>query len=80
MKHLYQSLQLQEFLHRLASGSPFVLLGFFFYERGASMLQKSREGLIRAILYQVLKQRQDLVSAIMKPQRINLGPLSYTGR
>jgi len=36
------------------------------------MLQRSREGLIRAILHQVLEQRPDLASIIVGSQRINL--------
>ena len=36
------------------------------------MLRRSREGLIRAMLHQVLEQRPDLASIIMGSQRTNL--------
>ena len=72
MKYLYWPLQLQEFLQIRASGSPSILSGFLFYERGVSVLQRSREGLMRAMLHQVLEQRPDLASIIVGSQRINL--------
>ncbi len=64
MKYLYHDPRVRQYLGDWASGGNLVIAGFFFFERGGSMLQKSSEGLIRAVLHQVLSQRPELISTV----------------
>jgi hypothetical protein len=48
--------------------SQLVVAGFYFYERGESDLQKSREGLLRAILYTLLSQAPTLMPRVLGPK------------
>ena len=58
MKHLmnhYKTRELLETYH----GSPWLVAGYFFHDRG-TMIQKSVEGFLGEILYQILRQRKEL--------------------
>ncbi|OBT86647.1 hypothetical protein VE02_04446 [Pseudogymnoascus sp. 03VT05] len=48
-----------------AGGKPLLLAAFFFYERVESS-QKSREGLIRSLLHQILSQKRELIPIVFK--------------
>jgi hypothetical protein len=61
MKNLHKSPKLREDLVKWAGSEKIVIAGFFCYSRGSSALQKSREGLLRSVTYQILVQRKDLV-------------------
>ena len=60
MKYLYNDKRTKKKLRTWAGGSDPILAAFFFFERGDT-LQKSREGLLRSLLYQILSQREDLI-------------------
>lgn len=61
MNYLFAQPRLRELLNQGAPPNRLVLAGYFFFDRGSDSLQKSREGILRAILYQILTQRRDLV-------------------
>ncbi|KAB5582811.1 hypothetical protein GE09DRAFT_1017972 [Coniochaeta sp. 2T2.1] len=61
MKYLYRHPTTKELLRRWAGDKRLVLAGFFIFERG-SKLQKSREGMLRSILYQILSRDRNLIS------------------
>ncbi|KAK3291981.1 uncharacterized protein B0H64DRAFT_408650 [Chaetomium fimeti] len=60
MKFIYQHEDTEAALAPWAGNKKLIKAGYFFLERGDN-LQKSREGMIRSILYQVLGQRRDLI-------------------
>jgi hypothetical protein len=60
MKYLYNDKRTKNKLKKWAGASEPILAAFFFFERG-DVLQKSREGLLRSLLYQILSQRRDLI-------------------
>lgn len=70
MNYLYHHPKMRENLLHWASEETIVLAGYFFFERGLSKLQKSREGLLRSILYQVICQRPEL-AAVLFPSRLS---------
>jgi hypothetical protein len=63
MKYIFESEQLEPLLAEYARDLPLLLAGFFFWNPGAGM-QKSREGLLRTLLYQCLMARKDLIPAV----------------
>jgi hypothetical protein len=60
MKYVYQDNKTKEELSQWADGKDLVLIGYFFFDRGDKD-QKSREGMLRSILHQVLSTRRDLI-------------------
>ncbi|KFZ04268.1 hypothetical protein V502_10280 [Pseudogymnoascus sp. VKM F-4520 (FW-2644)] len=67
MKYIWTDERTRTHLSTWACGKPLVLAAFFFYERGES-LQKSREGLIRSLLYQILSQQRWLIPIVFKSE------------
>jgi len=63
MKYVYQNGKTKEALSQWAHGKELVLAGYFFFDRGDEM-QKSREGMLRGILYQVLSTRRNLITTV----------------
>lgn len=61
MKYLYDDKRTRKKLRKWAGASDLILAAFFFFERGGA-LQKSREGLLRSLLYQILSEKRDLIS------------------
>lgn len=59
MKHLYLEPRTRQELHKWAGSDPLVLAGFFFWRTGTDM-QKTEEGLLRSLLYQVLSLHREL--------------------
>ncbi|KAE9367360.1 hypothetical protein N431DRAFT_415963 [Stipitochalara longipes BDJ] len=49
-------------LEKWATGQRLVIASFFFWNAGRNPLQKSQEGLLRSILYQILRQAPDLMT------------------
>lgn len=66
MKRLFQHPQIQQSVKTWANPCPVAFASFYFYQRGNSVLQKSNEGLLRALLYQVLKQVPSLSAPVME--------------
>ncbi len=73
MKVLYKDLHTAEALDSFTDG-PYVRVGFFFWH-GGTPLQHSREGLLRSILVNVLRQRPDM-SAVLHPVFSGMEPTS----
>jgi len=48
-------------LETWAKGRQLIVAQFFFWNAGRQALQKSQEGLLRSILYQILRQTPDLI-------------------
>ncbi|KAK0612233.1 hypothetical protein B0T14DRAFT_572049 [Immersiella caudata] len=67
MKFLFESDRLKERLSPWADGKHLVLVNFFFWRAG-SELQKSLDGLQRSLLYDLLKQRPDLIPSVLPLQ------------
>ena len=68
MKHIYDDEKTKEYLQQWvrkieAEPVPFCLVTFFFWSTGTTM-QRSQEGLLRSLLFQVLVQYPDLIPLI----------------
>jgi len=48
-------------LEAWAKGRQLIVAEFFFWNAGRQVLQKSQEGLLRSVLYQILRQTPDLI-------------------
>lgn len=62
MKFLLENDQTQRCLRKWA-GKEVLTAAFFFWKAGSDKLEKSQEGLLRALLYQILQQHPELVSS-----------------
>lgn len=67
MKYIWTDERTRTHLSKWAAGKPLLLAAFFFYERGGSF-QKSREGLIRSLLHQILSQKRELIPIVFKDE------------
>jgi len=63
MKYIFQHDTTKHELRRWADGRDLVLAGHFFFDRGNDN-QKSREGMLRNILYQILDHRRELLPMV----------------
>ena len=72
MKYLYQDSRLQEYLRFWAKDIPLTCIGFFVWDRGKSMMHKSREGMVRSLLHQILAQHNNLIPVLF-PDKWNRG-------
>ncbi|KAI0145095.1 hypothetical protein GGR57DRAFT_494749 [Xylariaceae sp. FL1272] len=61
MKYLASHPRTSEAMKGWAGGNKLVRADFFFWNSGKDSLQKSQEGLLRSILYQILRQCPDLI-------------------
>ena len=59
--------QTQEALSKCSNGSDLVTASFFFWSPG-TVLQKSFQGLLRSLLFQIAEHRRDLISTIVGKQ------------
>lgn len=75
MKRLFQQSDFREEIRKWAGASPVAFASFYFFNRGSSLLQKSQEGMVRAILHQIISQHHGLASLIE-----GLVPAIPTGR
>ncbi|KAM0342424.1 hypothetical protein ACHAPU_009611 [Fusarium lateritium] len=64
MKYLLFQSRMHGLLNKWASGSSFVLASFFFYALGQPE-QKSQSGLLRTLLYQLLKQDPGSIETVL---------------
>ncbi|KAH8668898.1 hypothetical protein BX600DRAFT_396899 [Xylariales sp. PMI_506] len=60
MKHAFYSKQTRERLESWAGNKQLVMASIFLFE-GGTHVQKSHEGILRGLLYQILSARQDLI-------------------
>jgi hypothetical protein len=61
MKNLFGNPVFRTLLAEWAKPASVTFAGFFFFDRGKSMLQKSRSGLLRSLLHQILGKHRELV-------------------
>lgn len=64
MKRLFQQSEFRDEIRKWAGASPVAFASFYFFNRGSSLLQKSQEGMVRAILHQIISQHHGLASPI----------------
>jgi hypothetical protein len=78
MRFIYDHPQTRRDLRRWAGNKNLIIISFFFWISGTHM-QMSYEGLVRSLIYQILKERKDLIPFIF-PHRIEMGIIfgSYT--
>ena len=62
MKHITDNTLQEDYLKLWADSDSLLTASFFFWDLGKEVLQKSQEGLIRSILYQILAQKPDLIA------------------
>jgi hypothetical protein len=60
MKYISTHIQTTDCLNRWAQPAPLVVAAFYFWRNG-TRLEKSEEGLLRSLLYNVLRQRPNLM-------------------
>jgi hypothetical protein len=65
MKHLEGHPQTKQLLNQWAAGSDLILASFFFYGLSNDNEQKSYQGLLRGLLYQILEADPQLVESIL---------------
>ena len=75
MKYLYQDPRLKECLQRWAKDNVLTCIGFFIWDRGKSMMHKSREGMVRSLLHQILAQHRDLIPVLF-PKKWSAMPIA----
>jgi hypothetical protein len=61
MKFICEHEATKQALQTWANGQQLVVANFFFWNAGRQVLQRSQEGLLRSILYQILRQCPDLI-------------------
>lgn len=64
MKFLYQDPPTREALRTWASGHDLLVAAYFFWEVGKVPLLRTREGLLRTLLFQILRQQPDLIKKV----------------
>lgn len=64
MKSLFGNPTFRELVQQWAKPAKCSFIGFFFFDRGKSMLQKSRVGLLRSLLHQILGQYRELIPGL----------------
>ncbi|KAI4921490.1 hypothetical protein J4E85_008835 [Alternaria conjuncta] len=67
MKYLYQDPRFMEILNLWARGDRLIVADFYFWSSGAE-IQRSQEGLLRSLLWQVLDQDISLASTLFAEQ------------
>jgi hypothetical protein len=73
MRYIYDHPDTHVALKSWAADRPLMTAFFFFWNSGSAM-QMSQEGLVRALLYQILSQAPELVSVVL-PHRVEVGVL-----
>jgi hypothetical protein len=71
MRYIYDHPDTRAALKSWAADRPLINVSFFFWNSGSAM-QMSHEGLVRALLYQILVQAPELVSLVL-PHRVEVG-------
>ena len=64
MKHLDDHAGTRQLIGEWADGAQLIRASFFFYALGSAE-QKSREGLLRGLLYQILERHPDLMESVL---------------
>jgi hypothetical protein len=61
IKYLRTYTETERMLNEWARGHPLIVVNFFFWNAAGQSLQKSQQGLLRFLIYQILRQRPDLI-------------------
>ncbi|KAK8199023.1 uncharacterized protein BKA78DRAFT_300874 [Phyllosticta capitalensis] len=69
MKFLFEHPALRTYLDIWSNGEAYATASFFFYKRGQN-LQKSLEGLLRSLLYQLLQQVPEVFAILQRWERV----------
>ena len=64
MKRLFHLPRLRQQVKQWAGIRPVAFAAFYFFDRGESALQKTQEGLLRALLYQLISQYRSLAQLL----------------
>lgn len=64
MKYIHKSSQLKSLLAHWAGDAPLICPAIFLWDRGKSLMHKSREGMVRSLLHQILTWQKDLVPSV----------------
>lgn len=64
MKKLFHQPNFREDVQNWAGATPVAFASFYFFSRGSSLLQKSQEGMFRAVLHQIISQHRALARHI----------------
>lgn len=67
MKYISEHPQTHQNLSHWAGTMPYITAGFFFWNSGA-VQQRTQAGLLRKLLYEILRQRKDLIPLVMPEQ------------
>ena len=70
MKYLYRDPRLKRHLQLWAKDTPLTCIGFFIWDRGKSMIHKSREGMMRSLLHQILVKHRNLIPFVF-PEKLD---------
>lgn len=66
MKFLYQDPETLKALETWAGGNELLIGAYFFWEVGKIPLLRTREGLLRTLLFQILRQQPDLIKSLYR--------------
>jgi hypothetical protein len=64
MKYVLEDARTGETLHNKYGHGSVTMPGFFFHDRGSNLTQKSLEGLLRSILFQILTDLPQLINCV----------------
>ncbi|KAL8850864.1 MAG: hypothetical protein Q9221_004177 [Calogaya cf. arnoldii] len=64
MKYIYRTTQLRIHLNHWAGNIPLLIPAVFIWDRGKSLMHKSREGMVRSLLHQILTSQKHLVPSV----------------
>jgi len=78
MKYIISNTQTEECLKTWAHGNKLVMAQYYFFHKGSEM-QKSELGVLRSVLYQILKARRDLIKVAF-PERHQIFCMKGGGR
>ena len=64
MKFIFQDPRFEELLQKWTNGDELIIARYFAWTAGADHLQKSQAGLFRALLFDILSRREDLIQRV----------------
>lgn len=68
MKYLLDHQRTKELLYAWAQSDSLVIGSFFFWNTGSEM-QKSKEGMLRSLMYQILSKHRELIPIMLSNLR-----------
>ena len=77
IKYILEDGRTLEALHQKYGQDSVTMPGFFFHNRGANLTQKSLDGLLRSILFQILSDLPTLIGCVVEVYRNARDPQGY---